>query len=287
MWAKIKIKINGRLALIIPYVICAGLFIIFPFIMLLIKAFTPVENHTFQDVLNDQTIWKVLGRSVWMGLAAAFFGLILAFPFAWIVARSKNKTFRLLSLALILSPLLIFSIAKVFSLKILLLKIFDSGRVIEIEPGVEWIMILGMIYLYMPFMVIPLYPVLKSMPESLLEASNDLGFNTSKSVLKVAIPYAMKGIFAGIAVVFMLSSTSLVISNTLVPAATGHSISNIDYILIGNFLDTQTLSMTISDVAAQQGSTIALITIVVLMSVYGLIYAFPWIMRKIRRGVYV
>lgn len=286
MFEKIKTKISGRLSLIIPYFICASLFIIFPTIMLLIKAFTPVEESTFFTVLENKTIWNILGRSIWLALLASIFSLFLAFPFSWIVARSKSYMFRILSLALILSPLVIFSIAKIFSLKILLLRIFDSGRVIPLVPGVQWIMILGMVYLYLPFMIIPLYSILQSMPESLLEASKDLGFNSTKSVCKIAIPYALKGIFSGLAIVFMLSATSLIISNTLVPAATGHGIADINYVLIGNFLDTQTLAMTTSSLAAQQGSTIALITIIVLMFIYGLIYFIPYLIRKIRGGIH-
>lgn len=141
-------------------------------------------------------------------------------------------------------------------------------------------MVLGMIYMYMPFMVIPLYSVLNNMPPSLIEASNDLGYGYIKTIFKVIIPYSLKAIFSGIAIVFMLSSTSLVISHTLVNDKTK--------MLIGNQIDTYSANMQNGvDVANLNGSTLALATIAIVMGIYAMIYLIPWILRKIRGGVNV
>jgi len=148
-------------------------------------------------------------------------------------------------------------------------------------------MVLGMVYLYSPFMAIPLYSVFKSMPDSLVEASEDLGYNKFKTLFKVVVPYSLKAIFAGLGIVFMLSATSLVITNTLVPASSDSKITDGSEVLIGNVIGINSSEISVSDLSAQKGSTIALITILVMMAVYAVIYLIPIILRKIRRGVNV
>ncbi len=269
---KSYIGLNKKLVLLLPYAVIAALFIIAPMIMLLVKATNPAEGNTqtqTNSVLEDPTVWGMMGRSVYLGLAAACLSLLLAFPFAYTVSRSKSRPFKLVSITLLVSPLLIFTIAKVFALKILLIKMYDQPSDIR-NHGV---MLVGMVYLYMPFMIIPLYSVLAQMPESLLEASKDLGFNRVSSIIRVAIPYSLKAIFSGLAVVFMLSATSLVIAGTLV--GTGGKPSSIDLSLIGNKMDSLATNMRQNTLAASQGSLIAVVTIAIMMAVYGGIYIIP------------
>lgn len=141
-------------------------------------------------------------------------------------------------------------------------------------------MIIGMVYLYMPFMIIPLYSVLQSMPKSLFEASRDLGYNSFSTVFRVVVPYSLKAVFSGVAVVFMMSSTTLVISQSLVGGQPNLK-------MIGNEIDRIAVNMRQNPVAATQGSILALVTIAVVMAVYGGIYLFPIIVRKLRGGVNV
>lgn len=206
-----------------------------------------------------------MGRSVYLGLIAAGISLLLAFPFAFAVSRFRSRAFKLIAITLLVSPLLIFTIAKVFSLKIIILSMFDSPEAIRSQGT----MLAGMVYLYMPFMIIPLYSVLNQMPNSLLEASKDLGYSSVATVFKVVIPYALKAIFSGLAIVFMMSSTSLVISKSLAGSPRA--------LLIGNLMDEKAVHMRQNALAASQGSLIALITIAVMICVYGAIYVMPFV----------
>lgn len=280
-WKKENLSLNKRLIILFPYFIGASLFIVFPLIILIIKSSTPIKGEDNLFLLRQKSTWEVMLRSVYLGLISSVISLLISFPFSYIVSRSNSKSFRMMSISLMISPLFVFSVSKVFGLRILLLKIFDSPE--EIDN--EFIMILGMVYLYMPFMIIPLYSVLQYMPKSLLESSNDMGYGKFKTILKVVIPYSTKAIFSGIAVVFMLSATTLVISSSLL----GHSPSSVPQKVksIGSVIDQLAVSMRQKKLATAYGSTLALATIAVMISVYGIIYFVPQLIRKIRGGVNV
>lgn len=275
-WKQLKssLNFNQRMLFLIPYVLGAALFIILPICLMIFKATETLPNGEDNLLLiKDISTWKIMGNSVWLGLLASVISLVIALPFAYFVGQSKSKTFRFLMMMLILSPLLVFSVARVFSLKVLLLNIFDNPEAIKSKA----IMIVGMVYLFMPFMIIPIYSVIVQMPESMIDAAKDLGSGSFKTITKVIIPYSLKAIFAGLAIVFMLSSTTLVISRSLLNSY------NQEYLMIGNKIDQHARLMT-QQVDSVWGSTLALATIVVMLFVYGSIYLFPLVIRKIKGG---
>lgn len=273
----VKLAPNWRLANLLPYFIFALFFILIPLVFLLQGAAEKYPlGQSFKNVAHNTHFWKVMWDSVWLGLLASFISLLIMFPFVWIVSRSKNKIVKIVLLTLMLSPLLVFTIAKVFALKGLLLAIFDAK-----DYNNAIVKIIGMVYLYSPFMVVPLYSVLSTMPKSLLEASADLGQGSLKTIFKVIIPYAMKGIFAGLALVFMLSATNLVISQSLLLG--GQTAPK----QVGNLIDAQALKISLSATSRISASTMSLITIFIMASVYALITFTPQLIRKLRGGVNV
>ena len=267
------VSLNKKLVLLLPYIAIAIILIVFPMAMLMSKSLGQTGGDNAAIVKQSST-WAIMGRSVYLGLAAAVISLLICFPFAYIVGRSKSKAFRLISIALLVSPLFVFTISKIFSLKILLLVMFENPD----KLSNELVMILGMVYLYMPFMVVPLYSVLQQMPSSLLEASKDLGYGRISSIVKVVVPYALKAIFSGLAIVFMMSATSLAISGALLKDVK-------ELKMIGNVMDEMAAKMRTNDLSAAQGSTLALVTIAVMMGVYGALYLIPQIIRKLKGGV--
>lgn len=273
---KEKLGLNGRLSLLIPYAIFASLFIVAPIIFLVVKAATPVGGDNV-GIIQDSSTWKIMGRSIWTGTLAALISIIIGVPFAYFVATSKSGIFKTLSIALMISPLFVFTIAKAFALKGTLLYMFDGaedGKMLNNEA----VMIFGMTYLYMPFLIIPVYSVFVDMPNSLIEASNDQGYNGFKTLFKVIIPYGFKAIFAGFALVFMLSSTSLIISHSLLPDGSQH-------MLIGNLINAHAHPVNKFEIAS--ASTIALITILVISGIYVIFQLIPTIIRKIKGGINV
>lgn len=273
---KEKFGLNGRLGLLIPYMILATLFIVAPLIFLIVKAATPVEGNNMA-IVNDPSTWKIMSRSIWTGIVAATICLFIGVPFAYFVATSNNGFFKYFSISLMVSPLFVFTIAKAFALRGTLLYMFDGadgGKALNNN----YVMILGMAYLYLPFLIIPVYSVFIEMPKSLIEASNDQGYGSFKTLIRVVVPYGMKAIISGFALVFMLSSTSLIISEKLLPNGSNHT-------LIGNLIGKHAHPINKFEIAS--ASSLALITIVIITGIYLMIQVIPTIIRKLKGGINV
>lgn len=270
-WWKMTSK---RLLLLLPYALIAIMLMILPMIFLLIRAFEPAaDNFDNWQIVKLPTMWLIMGRSILVGLLTAIICLLLGFPYAYIIARNKSKRFKIFAIALMISPLFVFTIIKVLALKGLLLALFSEDGLNNLAT-----LVTGLAYLNLPFMIIPLYSVLNSMPDSLLEASEDLGFNHFRNIFKVVIPYSLKAIAAGYALVFMLAATSIIVSQKLIP-------KNESFKLIGNLLDNSRIQSKAPDAAI--ASTIALVTMVIMMLIYFVIYSSPFIIRKLRGKINV
>lgn len=269
---------QGRLIALVPYLFISLMFIVLPVILLTINTMSKSDDPEFDrwQQVKDKDTWNIMFRSVYLGLISSVFALMIAFPFTYIIARHKSKAFRMSSYVLMLSPLLMFTVAKTFALRGVFVKTFGTMESIRNMP----MMISAMIYLYLPFMVMPLFSVLQQMPNSLLEASEDLGFNRFNTIIKVVVPYSLKAIFSSMAVVFMLSATSLVIKENFLGGYDKLS-------LIGNKLDLVSKEMLNYPEDRVLGSILSLLTIGVMMSVYAVIYFVPSLIRKMTGGINV
>ncbi len=266
--------LNKRGFLLAPYAIIALLLIVLPMIFILIRAIQPsAPNFDNWQIIKLPTTWIIMGRSILVGLLSAIICLLIGFPYAYIVARTKSKSFQVLAISLIISPLFVFTIIKVLALKGVLIAMFSEDGLNNLST-----LVFGLSYLNLPFMIIPLYSVLFNMPNSLLEASEDLGFNRFVTIFKIVIPYTLKAIAAGFALVFMLAATSIIVSQKLIPKSDSFK-------LIGNLLDNSRIQSKATDAAI--ASTIALITMAIMMVIYAILYTSPFLIRKLRGGISV
>ncbi|PZW00571.1 ABC transporter permease [Metamycoplasma auris] len=263
-----------QLSLIIPYVIFTILFIILPMIFVSIYAFKPLEGQQKQlenwAIALRPSTWVIIGRSLLTGGIAAIITLIIGFPYAYIVSRSKYSVIKILGLTLILSPLAIFTISKALAVRGLFSAIFDENQLNN-----NFFIILGMVYLYLPFMVLPLYQVLKDMPNNIIEASQDLGYSKFKTVFTVIIPYSAKAILSGLGIVLMMAATSIIISDKLLPNGSQKQ-------LIGNLINQFANTANPFDLA--NSSTLVIITLSVLLTIYGIIYGIPYLISRKKQG---
>ncbi len=260
-------------SLLVPYLIFAFLFIILPLILIFVYAFKPLNSeHRLEnwEIAGKSSTWLIIGRSLGTGLVASIFALIIGFPYAFIVARSKSVIFRTLGLTLILSPLAIFTISKALAVRGLFSAIFDENQLNN-----NFFIIFGMVYLFLPFMVMPLYQVLKDMPKNILEASEDLGYSKFQTVFKVIIPYCSKAILSGFGIVLMMAATSIIISDKLLPNGSQKQ-------LIGNLINQFANTANPFDLA--NASTLVIITLAVLLTIYGIIYGIPYLISKKKQG---
>jgi spermidine/putrescine transport system permease protein len=157
---------------------------------------------------------------------------------------------------LILAPLFIFTLVKILALKGFFTYVFDERSLDN-----SGILIIGLVYLNLPFMIIPLYVVFSNMPKNIIDASEDLGYTKVQTFIKVVIPYGMKAICSGITIVFLMGVLSVAVSDKLI-------INSEQNKLLGNIIND--LANPSNGFDMQKASTVVMITI---FSV-GLIYVF-------------
>jgi spermidine/putrescine transport system permease protein len=200
-----------RSSLCIPYGLFLALFVILPLLLIVFYAFTDengvISFENFIRFFSSPTTLTTVIISVLIALATTAICVILAYPVAYILARSNlNKGGTLL--LLFIMPMWINFVLRAMAMKDLLtvLGVFGNNNYLDV--------ILGMVYDYLPFMILPIYTVLEKMDKSYIEASKDLGANAFQTFTKVTLPLSMPGIASGITMVFMPTMTCYVISDT-------------------------------------------------------------------------
>lgn len=220
----------SKSALSIPYGIFMIFFIILPILILLFYAFSEKGNFSeltwkftwqnFADALSGPTL-KVIGRSLWIGLVTTVICLAIGYPTAYFLATKKYNKSTTLVLLFVL-PMWINFLLRTLATKALF-------EFIGINFGVGAV-IFGMVYNFLPFMILPIYTTISKLDNSLIEAANDLGASDNKAFLKVTLPLSLPGILSGITMVFTPAITTFVISDML---------SNNKLALIGNFINLE------------------------------------------------
>ena len=201
----------SRKQLCIPYGVFLAFFVVIPLFLIVFYAFTDANggisiNNFIRFFTNPTTITTMI-ISVLLALATTVVCILLAYPLAYILARSNlNKNGTLLML--FIAPMWINFVLRAMAMKDLLtlIGIFGFNNYINV--------VIGMVYDYLPFMILPIYTVLIKMDKSLIEASQDLGASSFHTFRKVTFPLSVSGIASGVTMVFMPTMTCYVISDT-------------------------------------------------------------------------
>ena len=201
----------SRKQLMIPYGVFLALFVVLPLLLIVFYAFTDTMGkfsfNNFISFFTSATTITTVIVSILIALATTAICLLLAYPVAYILANSKlNRGGTLL--LLFIMPMWINFVLRAMAMKDLLTLIGVFGFNNYLNT------IIGMVYDYLPFMVLPLYTVLSKMDKSLVEASKDLGATGWQTFRKVTFPLSMPGIASGVTMVFMPTMTCYVISDT-------------------------------------------------------------------------
>lgn len=268
-----KIKLNPKQLFFIPYFVFVLIFIIIPLTFILINSFIVPKGAINLDLFatwKDKGFWFIFFKSIGIGFLVAFLCLIIGLPYVYLLINIKNKALSKMFLVLIISPLFLFTLVKILALKGILTLIFD----VPID-NVGYL-ILGLTYLNLPFMVIPLYTVLNNMPQNIIQASQDLGYTKLMTFIKIVIPYGLKAICSGIIMVFLLVIMSVAMSNKLLDNAAGNQ-------LIGNVIND--LSNPSNPFDMQKASSVVLITLLGVSIIYCAISSIPYIYKKIKGGI--
>lgn len=220
----------SRKNLCIPYGIFLALFVVLPLILIFYYAFTSKTGAfsfaNFIDFFTNPTSISTLFISLIIGAITTFLCLLIGYPIAYILSRLNAKKSGIL-LLLFIMPMWINFVLRAMAMKELmtLMQIFAKNDFFNFLNT-----IIGMVYDYLPFMILPLYVTLIKQDKSLLEASYDLGATKTQTFRKITFPLSLPGIMSGITMVFLPCMSAYVISDTF---------GNGKVTIIGKFIEEQ------------------------------------------------
>ncbi|MBQ8374753.1 MAG: ABC transporter permease [Clostridia bacterium] len=219
--AKPKLRFSRKL-LAIPYALFLAIFVVAPLVIIVYYAFTNGDTGEFtvDNFVNffsgtggqsffESSRFKTIVQSFFISVMSTVLCLAIAYPVAYIIAtcKVKNKAGLLL---LFIVPMWVNFVLRINALKELLdwIGIYNKSD--------EWNIfntVLGMVYDFLPFMILPVYTTISKIDKSYLEAARDLGAGGASAFLKITLPLSKPGIMSGVSMVFLPSMTNYVISN--------------------------------------------------------------------------
>ena len=207
-----------------------------------VDAFTAKVIHTwtldnFRTLWNDHTYWRITGRTIGIAAAVTVTDVVLAFPLAYFMARLASRRTRAALFVLVLLPLWSSYLVRIYAWRTILAKngaLNWALNAIGLPDAnlayTNWAMWIVFSYVWLPFMILPVYAALERIPDNYLEASQDLGAKGSRTLRSVILPLALPGIVAGSIFTF-----SLTLGDFITPALVGGAGSS----FIGNVVEEQ------------------------------------------------
>lgn len=228
-----------------PYIVWMILFIVVPIILVLSYSITYKDDAGLTFTLEhykrffDPLYINVLIHSMNLALVSTFICLMLGYPMAMIISKTSVRKRNMLILLFVI-PMWMNFLLRTYAWMALLERSGLINKLLNLLhlPTVNLMytngaVILGMVYNFLPFMVLPIYSVLIKIDKSLVEAAQDLGANELEVFLKVTLPLSLPGVISGFIMVFMPAITTFVISRLL---------GGGQFTLIGNLIEQQFLS---------------------------------------------
>ncbi len=234
--------------MVYPYLIWSTFMIAIPMVLILFYAFTADGNSVtrvvfslsnFKRFLTDTTFLEVLLRSLKIAVETTLICIILGYPAAYVIAN-LSESVKIKWVLIITLPTWINMLVRTYAWTGILQ---DDGVInsflgfFNIKPisfmYTDFAVILGMVYNFLPFMIIQIYTSLTKMDFSLIEAASDLGAGPGKCFLKVTLPLSMPGVISGITLVFLPA-----VSSFCIPKMLGGG----SYVMVGTVIESQFLT---------------------------------------------
>lgn len=205
-----------------PYVVWSLLFIITPLIMVAYYALTDKSGaFTLENFAQIKNYFPTILLSILYGLVATLICIVVGFPFAYFLSKHTVKTQRTMVL-LVMLPMWMNFLIRTYSLMTIL---GDSGVINTILSAIGLkeahlintggAVILGMVYNFLPYMILPIYSVLSKLDNSLVEAAQDLGSDRIHTLRRVILPLSLPGLLSGITMVFVPCVSTFYITQKL------------------------------------------------------------------------
>lgn len=201
-----------------PHIFWAILFIILPLIIVAYYAFTDEEGvFSFSNFASLTDYTEIFGLSLELSVIATFICFLIGYPLAYVIAKAKPKNQKILVMMLML-PMWTNLLIRTYSI----MAILDDGgflnSILDSELhiiGTKGAVIFGMVYDFLPYMVLPIYTCISKIDKNMWEAASDLGCNPIRVLTKVIFPLSLSGVISGITMVFVPSISTFYISQKL------------------------------------------------------------------------
>lgn len=253
----------------VPYLVWMGIFIIVPLLMVAYFALTDEKGGFTLKYLADVGQYaNVFVRSVWLSVIATVICLVISYPVVFLLSGFKQHR----SLTLVMIIMLLMWMNFLLRTYVWMSLLGNNGFInhllglIGLGPykliNTSGAVVLGMVYNYLPFMILPLYSVMEKIDPSLYKAAGDLGCNSKKVMTKVVFPLSIPGITLGITMVFVPAVSTFIISRMLGGGSN---------MLIGDLIEMQFLGNAYNP---HLGAAISLVLMVIVLLIMTLMNSF-------------
>ena len=256
----------------VPYVVWMAIFVVAPILIMVVYAFSSAQGgFTLENFSKMGTYTAVFTRSFKLAIVATLICLIIGYPTACFMSR-EGPSFQRVGMVLIMLPMWMNFLLRTYSWmtilenhgllnqlleKIGILALYNhiTGANLEFFPmmNTQGAVVLGMVYNYLPFMILPIYSVIIKLDHSLIEAARDLGADSVNVFRKVILPLSFPGVLSGITMVFVPSVSTFAISQMLGGGTE---------LLLGDLIERQFLGGSYNP---QLGAAISLVMMVIVV----------------------
>ncbi|MBQ7794620.1 MAG: ABC transporter permease [Clostridia bacterium] len=205
-----------------PHIVWTVMFIVAPLLFVAYYTFTNADGaFTFENIFALKDHITTFTLSISLSVIATFICFLIGYPLAYIIARSKESSQKIMVMLLML-PMWTNLLIRTYSMMAIMddggflnvvLRYFNLGEVHLI--GTKGAVIFGMVYDFLPYMVLPIYTTISKLDSNLLEAASDLGCNNFGVLTKIILPLSSSGVISGITMVFVPSISTFYISQKL------------------------------------------------------------------------
>lgn len=248
-----------------PYLIWMAVFVIVPLIMVAYFAFFgDGEGFTLEHIKDAAQYGGIFARSIWLAAVATVICLIISYPLAFILSRMETKS-QSTMLMIVMLPMWMNFLLRTYAW----MTILGNEGVLNYLFGLvglgpfrmlntQGAIVLGMVYNYLPYMILPLYSVMEKIDNSVLEAAQDLGCGRVQALIRVVVPLSLPGIMSGITMVFVPAISTFIISRMLGGGSN---------LLIGDLIEMQFLGNSYNPNLGAAISLILMVIVLIIMTV--------------------
>lgn len=248
-----------------PYLIWMAVFVIVPLIMVAYFAFFgDGDGFTLEHIKDAAQYGGIFARSIYLAAVATVICLIISYPLAFILSRMETKS-QSTMLMIVMLPMWMNFLLRTYAW----MTILGNEGVLNYLFGLlglgpfkmlntQGAIVLGMVYNYLPYMILPLYSVMEKIDNSVLEAAQDLGCGRTQALIRVVVPLSLPGIMSGITMVFVPAISTFIISRMLGGGSN---------LLIGDLIEMQFLGNSYNPNLGAAISLILMVIVLIIMTV--------------------